>query len=94
MSSESHAHRCLLSVDDRRAAGQDRKADFTEPEPWWIAGADGKPPRESSRYERARVASLAVQNAIRAARTPPAAAQDDAPAATASAAGHTEDHHD
>ncbi|MEE1831783.1 hypothetical protein [Streptomyces sp. SP17KL33] len=64
-------------------------ADFAEPGRWWIAGADGKPPRESSRYERARVASLAVQNAIRAARTPPAAAQDDAPVAA-----HTEDHHD
>lgn len=46
-------------------------ADFAEPEPWWIAGTDGKP-RESSRYERARVASLAVLNANRAARTPPA----------------------
>lgn len=52
----------------------------------------GRPPRESSRYERARVAGLAVQNAIRAARTP-AAGRDDAPAATASAATHTEDRH-
>ncbi|MEW2497577.1 MobF family relaxase [Streptomyces nodosus] len=51
--------------------------------------ADGKPPRESSRYERARVASLAVRNAIRAAHTLPAG-QDDAPAAA-----HTDDrHHD
>lgn len=35
-----------------------------------------------------------MQDAIRAVRTPPAAARDDAPAATASAAAHTEDHHD
>ncbi|MCF3180031.1 relaxase domain-containing protein [Streptomyces polychromogenes] len=64
-------------------------ADFPEPAPWWIAGTDGKPPRESSRYERARVASLAVRNAIRAARTAPPG-RDDAPAATTSAAAHTE----
>ncbi len=70
-------------------------ADFAEPDRWWIAGTDGKPPRESSRYERARVASLAVQNAIRAARPTPAAARDDAPATTTSAAAHAEDqHHD
>ncbi|MFC8795792.1 hypothetical protein [Streptomyces cinereoruber] len=59
-------------------------ADFTWPKRWWIAGTDGTPPRESSRYERARVASLAVQNAIRAARTTaPTAptAPDGAPAA-------------
>ncbi|MCX4970914.1 hypothetical protein OHA98_40505 [Streptomyces sp. NBC_00654] len=68
-------------------------ADFTEPGRWRIASTDGKPPRESSRYERARVASLAVQNAIRAARPAPAGAQDDAPAATTSAAAHTDDHH-
>ncbi|MFD9427723.1 MULTISPECIES: hypothetical protein [unclassified Streptomyces] len=48
---------------------------------WLITGTDGKPPREPSRYERARVASLTVQNAIRAARSAPAAA-------------HTDDHHD
>lgn len=46
-------------------------ADFAAPDRWWIAGTDRKPPRESSRYERARVASLVVRNAIRAARTPP-----------------------
>lgn len=34
-----------------------------------FGGTDGKPPRESSRYERARVASLALQNAICNART-------------------------
>lgn len=64
-------------------------ADFAEPDRWWITGTDGTPPRESSRYERARVASLAVPNAIRAARPAPAA-QDDAPAATAAA--HSGDH--
>jgi conjugative relaxase-like TrwC/TraI family protein len=70
-------------------------ANFAEPDSWWIVGTDGKPPRESSRYERARVASLAVQNAIRAARTTPAAARDDARAATASAAARADDqHHD
>ncbi|MFH8411460.1 hypothetical protein ACH4FX_42910 [Streptomyces sp. NPDC018019] len=68
-------------------------ADFAGPDRWWIAGTDGKPPRESSRYERARVASLAVQNAVRAARPAPAATPDDAPAATASAATHAGDHH-
>lgn len=55
----------------RRTSAADQlfyTTDFTEPDRWWIAGADGKPPRESSRYERARVASLAVQDAIRAAR--------------------------
>ncbi|MFF2721535.1 hypothetical protein [Streptomyces sp. NPDC058011] len=57
----------------------------------WIAGTDGKPPRESSRYERARVASLTVRNAIRAARTPPTQ-QDDAPTATTSTATHAVDH--
>jgi hypothetical protein len=54
----------------RRAPAADQlfyTAGFAEPGRWWIVGADGKPPRESSRYERARVASLAVQNAIRAA---------------------------
>ncbi|MGV9884835.1 relaxase domain-containing protein [Streptomyces sp. NPDC003006] len=68
------------------------KADFAEPDRWWIVGADGEPPRESSRYERARVASLAVRNAIRAAR-PAHAAQDDAPAVTASDAAQADDQH-
>ncbi|MFH8371378.1 MobF family relaxase [Streptomyces sp. NPDC018031] len=92
-----HSRQSTAPKPGRRTPAADQlfyTADFTEPERWWIAGTDGKPPRESSRYERARVASLAVQNAIRAARTPPAAAQDDAPAATASAGVHTEDHHD
>jgi FtsZ-interacting cell division protein ZipA len=61
------------------------------PHRWWIAGTGGKPPRESSRYERARVASLVLQNAIRDARTL-SSARDEAPAATASAAARTGDH--
>ncbi|MFB6814466.1 MobF family relaxase [Streptomyces sp. NPDC056347] len=80
----------------RRAPAADQifyTADFPEPDPWFIAGAGGKPPRESSRYERARVASLAVRNAIRAARTT-AAGQADAPAATSAAAHTGEQHHD
>ncbi|MFI6858261.1 hypothetical protein [Streptomyces sp. NPDC050416] len=66
-------------------------ADFAWPDRWWIAGTDGKPPRAATRYERARVASLALQKAIRAARTA-SAARDEAPAATASAAAHAADH--
>ncbi len=61
-------------------------ADFVWPVRWWIAGTDGKPPRESSRYERARVASLALQNAIRAALIAPPDVRDEAPAATTPAA--------
>ncbi|MFE7547946.1 hypothetical protein [Streptomyces gardneri] len=56
--------------------------DFAWPKRWWIAGTDGKPPRESSRYERAQLASLALQNAIRAARTTGPTVPDGAPAAT------------
>ncbi|MFI7291896.1 hypothetical protein ACIBRY_35440 [Streptomyces anulatus] len=52
--------RCAPAVDQLL-----HTADFTEPDRWWIAGTGGKPPRESSRYERARVASLALHNAIR-----------------------------
>uniref|UniRef100_UPI003F498997 MobF family relaxase n=1 Tax=Streptomyces achromogenes TaxID=67255 RepID=UPI003F498997 len=80
----------------RRAPAADQifyTADFPAPDPWFIAGADGKPPRESSRYERAQIASLAVRNAIRAARTTPAG-QADAPAATSAAAHTGERHHD
>lgn len=29
-------------------------ADFDWPDRWWVAGTDGKSPRESSRYERVR----------------------------------------
>ncbi|MFE6129512.1 MobF family relaxase [Streptomyces sp. NPDC056437] len=92
-----HGRQSTAVQPGRRAPAADQifyTADFAEPDPWWIAGADGKPPRESSRYERARVASLAVRNAIRAARTPSSGRNDD-PAATASAAAHANDqHHD
>ncbi|MER5200471.1 MobF family relaxase [Streptomyces sp. NPDC002755] len=87
-----HGRQTTAVQPGRRAPAADQifyTADFPEPDPWWIAGTDGKPPRESSRYERARVASLAVRNAIRAARTA-AAGQAVAPAAT-SAAAHTYD---
>ncbi|WP_327166804.1 MobF family relaxase [Streptomyces zaomyceticus] len=59
--------------------------DFAWPKRWWIAGADGQPPRESSRYERAQVASLAVQKAIRAARTTLPTMPAGAPAETGTA---------
>ncbi|MEU2556837.1 MobF family relaxase [Streptomyces sp. NPDC013313] len=65
----AHSRQSTVPKHGRRTPTADQlfyKADFAEPDRWWIAGADGKPPRESSRYERARVASLAVQNAIRA----------------------------
>ncbi|MEU2415084.1 MobF family relaxase [Streptomyces sp. NPDC013099] len=88
----AHGRQSTVVQPGRRTPAADQlfyTADFAEPDRWWIAGTDGTPPRESSRYERARVASLAVQNAIRAARPAPAA-QDDAPAATAAA--HSGDH--
>ncbi|MFJ6661629.1 hypothetical protein ACIQNG_35560 [Streptomyces sp. NPDC091377] len=73
------AHRALLQYSRRRTVAKPGRkaptpdrvsytADFPLPHQWWIAPAEGTPPRESSRYERARVASLAVQNAIRDAR--------------------------
>ncbi|OKJ07311.1 hypothetical protein AMK21_32185 [Streptomyces sp. CB00316] len=89
-----HGRQTTMPQPGRRTPAADQvfyTADFTEPEPWWIAGTDGKPPRKSSRYERARVASLAVRNAIRAAPTPPTE-QDDPPAATTSTAAHAVDH--
>ncbi|MFD3647999.1 hypothetical protein ACFWVT_12055 [Streptomyces cyaneofuscatus] len=75
-----HARQTTVPQPGRRAPAADQifyTADFPEPDRWWIAGIGGRPPRESSRYERARVASLAVRNAIRAARTPPAGQADD-----------------
>ncbi|MFJ5157476.1 hypothetical protein ACIQCF_39435 [Streptomyces sp. NPDC088353] len=63
-------------------------ADLAWPARWWIAGTDGKPPRASTQYERALVAGLALQNAIRAA---PAAARDEVPSAVTAA--HADDHH-
>ncbi|MEV5604563.1 hypothetical protein AB0L33_24280 [Streptomyces sp. NPDC052299] len=65
-------------------------ADFPLPHRWWIAPAQGTPPRESSRYERARLASLAVQNAIRDARirADTAAATEATTSAASAPAGH------
>jgi len=96
---DRHGRQLTVPQEGRRIPAPDQltyTADFAWPARWWIAGTGGKPPRESSRYERARVASLALQNAIRAARTAPPAVRDEAPAATASAATHTgeHDHHD
>ncbi|MEV5567915.1 MobF family relaxase, partial [Streptomyces sp. NPDC052196] len=91
-----HARQLTVPVPGRRTPAPDQltyTADFAWPHRWWIAGIDGKPPRESSRYERARVASLALQNAIRDARIL-SGARDEAPAATTSAAARTDEHHD
>lgn len=63
------------------------------PHRWWIADTSGKPPRESSLYERAQVASLALQNAIRDARIL-SSARDEAPAANTSTTARTDDDHD
>ncbi|MGW3958013.1 hypothetical protein ACWEKM_45800, partial [Streptomyces sp. NPDC004752] len=88
-----HSRQHTVPQKGRRPPSPDQltyTADFPWPHRWWIAGTDGKPPLESSRYERARVASLALQNAIHAARTAHPT-RDEAPAATASATGHTDD---
>lgn len=88
-----HSRQLTVPQKGRRAPAPDQltyTADFAWPHRWWIAGTGGKPPRESSRYERARVASLALQNAIRDARIL-ASVRDGAPAATASAAARDED---
>ncbi|MFF0744964.1 hypothetical protein ACFYVL_31640 [Streptomyces sp. NPDC004111] len=66
-----HARQTTEPQEGRPAPTADRlvyTAGFALPHRWWIAAADGKPPRESSLYERAQVASLALQNAIRDAR--------------------------
>jgi conjugative relaxase-like TrwC/TraI family protein len=91
-----HSRQLTVPQEGRRTPAPDQltySADFPWPARWWIAGTDGKPPRAATRYERARVASLALQNAIRAARTASAPARDEAPAATASAAVGADDHH-
>lgn len=80
---ERYGRQLTVPQKGRRAPAPDQlsyTAEFTSPSRWWIAGTDGKPPRESTRYERARVASLALQNAIRTALTAPPA-RDEAPAA-------------
>jgi conjugative relaxase-like TrwC/TraI family protein len=90
-----HSRQLTVPVPGRRAPAPDQltyTADFAWPHRWWVAGIDGKPPRESSRYERARVASLALQNAIRDARIL-SGARDEAPAATTSATAYADDHH-
>jgi len=90
-----HGRQLTVPQEGRRTPAPDQltyTADFPWPARWWIAGTDGKPPRAATRYERARVASLALQNAIRTARTAPAATRDEAHAATASAAAHADDH--
>ncbi|POX39434.1 MobF family relaxase [Streptomyces sp. Ru72] len=89
-----HSRQLTVPQPGRRIPSPDQityTADFAWPHRWWIGGTDGKPPRESSRYERARVASLAVQKAIRDARTAPAV-RDGSPTATASTTMHTGDH--
>ncbi|GAX58907.1 TraA/ATP-dependent exoDNAse/relaxase [Streptomyces olivochromogenes] len=90
-----HGRQLTVPQEGRRTPAPDQltyTADFPWPARWWIAGTDGKPPRAATRYERARVASLALQNAIRTARTASAATRDEALAATASAAAHSDDH--
>lgn len=90
-----HGRQLTVPQEGRRTPPPDQltyTADFPWPARWWIAGTDGKPPRAATRYERARVASLALQNAIRTARAAPAAVRDGAPAATASATGRADDH--
>ncbi|MGX1480847.1 UNVERIFIED_CONTAM: conjugative relaxase-like TrwC/TraI family protein [Streptomyces canus] len=92
---ERYGRQLTVPQKGRRIPASDQlsyTADFAWPIRWWIAGTDGKPPRESSRYERARVTRLALQNAIRAALTAPTAVRDEAPAATTSAAPHAVDH--
>lgn len=91
-----HARQLTVPVPGRRTPAPDQltyTADFAWPHRWWVAGIDGKPPRESSRYERARVASLALQNAIRDARIL-TALRGEATAATTSAAAGAVDHQD
>ncbi|MCZ0983793.1 relaxase domain-containing protein [Streptomyces diastatochromogenes] len=90
-----HSRQLTIPQPGRRTPAPDQvtyTADFTWPTRWWIADTDGKPTRESSRYERARLASLALQNAIRDARIAAPLTRDGAPAATASATAHTSDH--
>ncbi|MER7050063.1 MobF family relaxase [Streptomyces jumonjinensis] len=89
-----HSRRLTVPQPGHRAPAPDLityTADFPWPARWFIAGTDGKP-RSATRYERAKVASLALQNAIRAARTAPPPVRDGAPAATTPPA-HTDDRH-
>jgi conjugative relaxase-like TrwC/TraI family protein len=86
-----HGRRLTVPRPGRRPPAPDQisyTADFHRPARWWIAGIDGKPPRAATRYERARVASLAVQDAIRAALA------DDHNQDQAAAVQHSVDHPD
>ncbi|MFD0449396.1 MobF family relaxase [Streptomyces indonesiensis] len=68
-----HTRQLTVPRPGRRSPELDQityTADFRRPARWWIAGT-GKPPRAATRYERAQVASLALQNAIRTARAAP-----------------------
>ncbi|MDX3371009.1 hypothetical protein PV387_34260 [Streptomyces sp. ME02-6987-2C] len=90
-----YSRRHTVTKPGREAPAADRMtytADFPVPNRWWIAPAEGTQPRESSRYERARVASLAVQNEIRDARI--RADTATANEATASASSVPADHRD
>lgn len=92
-----YSRRHTVTKPGREAPAADRMtytADFPVPNRWWIAPAEGTQPRESSRYERARVASLAVQNAIRDARIRADTATATANEATTSASSVPADHRD
>ncbi len=92
-----YSRRHTVTKPGREAPAADRMtytADFAVPNRWWIAPAEGTQPRESSRYERARVASLAVQNAIRDARIRADTATATANEATTSASSVPADHRD
>jgi conjugative relaxase-like TrwC/TraI family protein len=89
-----HSRQLTVPQEGRRTPAPDQityTADFPWPARWFIAGTDGGPPRSATRYERAQVAGLALQNAIRTARTTPPA-RDGAPAAT-TPPPHTGDRH-
>ncbi|MFH8717510.1 MobF family relaxase [Streptomyces zaomyceticus] len=95
-----HSRRLTAAREDRPDPAPELlnyTSDFAWLKRWWIADADGKPPRESSRYERAQVASLAVQNAIRDAHTTLPTVPDGAPAALGTATlteRHDQDEHE
>ncbi|WP_445398763.1 relaxase domain-containing protein [Streptomyces sp. LE64] len=90
-----HSRQLTVPQEGRRTPAPDQityTADFPWPARWFIAATNGKPPRSATRYERAQVASLALQNAIRTARTTPPA-RNGAPAAT-TPPPHTGNRHD
>lgn len=86
-----YSRRCTVAQPGREGPTPDRTsytANFPVPHRWWIAPAQGTPPRESTPYERARVASLAVQNAIRDARIRADTANEATTSATSGPPGH------